>query len=136
MSGMNAYLQKALLDHLFLSGVPYEPPAAYYISLHTADPGDFGSLVGEVSTIGTGYARQSLSAKMGAADASSGVMVNTGVIDFGIATTAWGLINFIGINDAITGGNQIMRGSSAVPKLVSVGLPFKLFPGQLRLRFD
>jgi hypothetical protein len=125
------YLRKKVIDDL--TGVAaYAPPAALWLSLHTADPGDAGSFVNEVS--GGGYARVSLAGKMSAADSATGISVNTVAITLGPATTNWGTVNFIGLNDAATAGNMLVDASPTLPKTITVGVPFQIPPGNLRLR--
>lgn len=126
-----SFLRKKFVDSL-TGQAAYTPPAALWLSLHKADPGDAGSFANEVA--GGGYARVSLSGKMGAADPVSGISVNTVAINMGPATTDWGTVNFIGLNDAASGGNMLIDGAPTLPKTITVGVPFQIPPGNLRLR--
>jgi hypothetical protein len=135
MAGMTSYLQKALLD-AFLGITPYTMPAALYMSLHTADPGEAGSHLNEVSTSGTGYARQTIVAKMGATDSVTGISPNTSTLIAGPATADWGTVSFIGIEDASTAGNMCMLGAPTTAKTVTTGIPFQLAPSQLSIQFQ
>lgn len=135
MAGMTSFLQKSLLD-AFLNITPYTMPTALFLSLHTADPGEAGSHVSEVSTSGTGYARQPLFTKMGATDAISGISLNTLTLTFGPASVDWGTISFVGIEDASSLSNQCLNGAPSTAKTVTAGLPFKLTPSQLSIQFE
>lgn len=126
-----SYLRKKIVDSL--TGIAaYTPPAALWLSLHKADPGASGSFGDEVS--GGGYARVSLAGKMSAADPVTGISVNTVPITLGPATSDWGAVNFIGVNDAAVGGNMLVDGAPSLPKTITVGVPFQIPPGNLRLR--
>lgn len=135
MAGMTSYLQQKLLDAL-LGITPYSIPATLYLSLHTASPTDTGSHANEVSTSGTGYARLSLATKMGATDATTGVSLNTATLTIGPATADWGVISYIGIEDAASGGNMLMWGAPSTAKSVPSGDVFQLVPSQLSIQFD
>ena len=135
MAGMTSYLQKALLD-AFLNITPFTMPAALYMSLHTADPGETGSHLNEVSTSSTGYARQTLATKMGATDSVSGISLNTATITAGPATADWGTVSYIGIEDASSAGNQCINGAPTTAKTVTTGIPFQLVPSQLSIQFQ
>jgi hypothetical protein len=123
------YLQRKIVDDL-TSVASYSPPPLY-LSLHTADPGLAGSHANEVS--GGGYARQSLAGIMGAAD-STGVSVNTTVINFGPSTADWGTITHFGIEDALSSGNMLAPGVPATPRTITSGQPLQIPAGRLRLR--
>jgi hypothetical protein len=126
-----SYLRKKIVDSLTGIAV-YTPPATLWLSLHRADPGDAGSFANEVT--GGGYARVSLAGKMGAADPVTGISVNTAPITLGPATSDWGAVNFLGINDSAAAGNMLVAGAPSLPKTITVGVPFQIPPGNLRLR--
>ena len=108
MAAMTSYLQKKLLDHS-LGKAAYTMPVSVTLSLHTASPGESGSTVNEVSTIGSGYARITITSNMNVTDAVTGVSANSSVITFGPATTDWGTVSYIAINDTL--GNMLMYGA-------------------------
>lgn len=126
-----SYLRKKLADFLTGAGT-FTPPSTLYLSLHTADPGQSGSHANEVT--GGGYARQSLAGKMSVADAVTGIIVNTVAINFGPASSNWGTIAFIGLEDAAAAGTMLIPGVPATPKTINTGQPFQIVPGNLRLR--
>lgn len=135
MPGMTSFLQKSLLD-AFLGITPYVMPTALYMSLHTADPGEAGSHLNEVSTSGTGYARQSLVTKMGSTDAVTGISLNTLTLVAGPATADWGTVSYVGIEDASSAGNQCLNGAPTTAKTVTTGQSFQLVPSQLSIQFQ
>jgi hypothetical protein len=65
------------------------------LSLHTASPGESGSTANEVSTSGTGYARQTSLLW----SVSTGSVLNSGSILWGPATASWGTVSYVGIHD-------------------------------------
>lgn len=123
-----SYLGKKLVDHL-TGAASYSAPTLY-AALFLADPGIAGSLAQEVT--GSGYARQSLAGKMGAADSITGMSFNTSTIIFGPSMAAWGFITFVGICDALSGGNVLDRGPSSTPRLIGIGQPFQIAPQNLK----
>jgi hypothetical protein len=136
MAGMTSYLQKALLDDL-LGIASYSTPATVYLSLHTASPTDTGSHANEVGS-GKNYVRQSLASKMGAANSSSGISVNTATITFGVASADWGTITDVAMEDVSTlaGGNMLMWGAPTIATTVNSGASYVLSASQLAMRFD
>lgn len=130
-----SYLQKKILDHL-IGVTPYTAPAALYLSLHTADPTDAGSLVDEISTSGTGYVRQSLATKMGATDLTTGISLNTSTISFPTITADYGTVTYIGIADAISGGNLLVWGGISEPQNKITGESYQFTASQISLALD
>lgn len=125
------YGENRLNDHLFGNTV-YTPPTLS-LSLHTASPGAAGSHAAEVSTSGSAYARQSLTGLMGVS--SGGVSINLSAINFGPATSNWGSINYVAIEDE-TNGQMIWYGSASPPRTINDGLPFQIAAGQIRARLN
>ncbi|UPJ55400.1 hypothetical protein [Bradyrhizobium sp. 192] len=126
-----SYYRRKDLDNL--TGVAAYAAPTLYLSLHTADPGVAGSHANEIS--GGGYTRVSLAGVMGAADAD-GISVNTSVISVGPASTDWGTVAYLGIEDsAVVGaGNMLCPGAPTMPRTITTGQPFQIPVGQLRLR--
>lgn len=124
------YLRKKEIDHL--TGVATFSVPTLYLGMFTADPTELGSLANEVS--GSGYARQSLAGVMGAADLTSGISINTTVINFGPASANWGTTVYLALLDALTGGNMLWPGALNQPRTITTGQPFQIPIGALRLR--
>lgn len=125
------YLENAILDHI-LKGAAFTQPANIYIGLHTADPGETGSLAAEVS--GNGYARKLHNTW---AAASNGQKKNTGVVTFNTASGGnWGIITHISINDALTGGNMLYKGALTVSKTINDGDTLEFQDSQITVTED
>lgn len=124
-----SFLRKKLAD-LMTGNAAYVPPPMY-LALFSADPGDAGSLVAEIAD-GT-YARQSLAGKMGAADAVSGISVNTATISFPIGSVARNVVA-VAFVDGLTSGNVLQVGHPNTPRLYAAGEEVQFTPGQLRFR--
>jgi hypothetical protein len=128
-----SYLRHHLMDHLF-GVVTFTPPANRYLSLHSANPGEAGSHAFEITTVSSGYSRLDLNGLMTAPDPTTGLTVNNTTLIIGPALIPW-TVNFLGLEDASSGGNMLMPGIPTVPKLIAVGTPFMIPPGQLQIRF-
>ena len=102
MSDLCNYLEGKLVDHV-LRNTAYTPPSTVYVALLSADPGESGSTVNEIS--GASYARQSA-----AFDApSGGVSQNTYDIEFPQAQEDWDEVTHILLMDAASGGNPLFH---------------------------
>lgn len=89
-----------------------------YVSLHTADPGNTGA--SEISTTGTGYARQGPIAFASAGNNPT-VASNSAILTYPAATAAWGTIGWFGIWTAAGGGTFQGSGALTTPKAVNSG---------------
>lgn len=93
-----------LLAWLMTAGAATRP-TSWFIGLHTADPGEDGT-TGEVSTSGTGYARVSATF----ATPSGGSTATSNSQTFTDTGTDWGLIGWISIWTAVSGGSCLWKG--------------------------
>lgn len=111
------WAENATLDWL-LGGANPTRPTTRYLSLHTADPTEDGS-VGEISTSGTGYARQAIT--FGAA--SGGSAANTSTHDFTASGADWGEITHWAIwdDDGDPAGNCLYIGEATTPRTIDDG---------------
>lgn len=103
---------------------------ALYLGLFTATPNDAGGGT-EVSTSGTGYARQ-------AADldpAAGGARVNSSLIQFPTALAAWGTVSHWALFDADT-GDMVWFGAFDQADPVNTGNIFQVQPGALTVGLD
>ena len=97
-------------------------PANYYIGLLTATPNPDGTNTVEVSTVGTGYARQILpNNKTALTMSNNGQVSNVSDLNFPTATASWGSVTDVGIFDSLTGGNLLYFSHQAVPKAFDTG---------------
>lgn len=104
-----------------------------YMSLHTATPGPAGSYAGEVSSIGTGYARQSLAGKITAA--VGGFSTNNATIVFPTIAAVYGVVIEFGIGSALSGGTMGLYGFFDQSSLKAVGQAYQFPAGTLRFQF-
>ena len=125
MSDMCNYLENKIIDHV-LRNIAYASPGIVYVALLTADPGEAGDTLNEVS--GGGYIRQAVTC-----DAPiDGVTQNT-AIEFPPATTAWGTITHALIMDAETGGNPLLHKALTIAKTITTEDIVKIPLGNLTI---
>jgi len=123
MSEMSNFLENALINAT-LRATTYTSPATVYVSLWTSDPTDAGSGT-EVS--GGSYARTAVTF----AAPSNGVTTNSADVTFPTATASWGVVGWIGINDAATSGNLLYHSPLDTSKTIDSGDIFKISTGNL-----
>jgi hypothetical protein len=125
MAEMSNYLENALLNGT-LNATTYTAPTTVYVSLWTSNPNDDGSGT-EVS--GGSYARTAVS--FATASGTSGQVLNDAVVEFPTATASWGVVGWIGINDAASGGNLLYHTALDTAKTIDSGDIFKIATGNL-----
>lgn len=131
---MTAYLQKKLGDHA-LGIASWTMPAAVYLAIFSASPGESGSLASEIS--GGSYARVSLTSLMGAFDSVTGIAVNASAVTFAAPTAAWGLALYVAIVDASSAGNVLYYAPLANPRIFNNGDPaFTIPAGSLSVQIQ
>jgi len=123
MAEMSNFLENALINAT-LRATTYTSVATVYVSLWTSDPTDAGSGT-EVS--GGSYARTAVT--FGAP--SNGVTTNSADVTFPTATASWGVVGWIGINDAATAGNLLYHTALDTSKTIDSGDIFKISTGNL-----
>jgi hypothetical protein len=123
MAEMSNFLENALINAT-LRATTYTSVATVYVSLWTSDPTDAGSGT-EVS--GGSYARTAVT--FGAP--SNGVTTNSADVTFPTATASWGVVGWIGINDAATSGNLLYHTILDSSKTIDSGDIFKISTGNL-----
>lgn len=104
-----------------------------YMSLHTATPGSAGSYSGEVSSVITGYARQSLAGKITAA--SGGFVTNNATISFPTIAALYGVVIEFAVGSALSGGTMGLYGSFDQSSLKAIGQAYQFPAGTLRFQF-
>jgi hypothetical protein len=125
MADMSNYLENALLNGT-LNATTYTAPTTVYVSLWTSNPNDDGSGT-EVS--GGSYARVAVS--FATASGTSGEVLNDAAVEFAAATAGWGVVGWIGINDALSGGNLMYHTALDTSKTIDTGDIFKIAIGNL-----
>ena len=123
MAEMSNFLEDALINAT-LRNTTYTSVATVYVSLWTSDPTDAGSGT-EVS--GNSYARTAVT--FGAP--SNGASTNSADVTFPTATGSWGVVGWIGINDASTAGNLLYHTALDTSKTIDSGDIFKISTGNL-----
>lgn len=88
-------------------------PDSYYIGLSTTAPNVNGTNVTEPS--GSGYTRMELTSL---GEPASGVVTNTGAIDFPESTASWGTVTHFVIYDASAEGNLLQYGPLSTPRSI------------------
>tara|TARA_R110000803_G_C11902957_1_gene312322 strand:- start:99 stop:488 length:390 start_codon:yes stop_codon:yes gene_type:complete len=124
MAEMSNYLEIKLLN-LTLNGTSYAGMNNPFVSLHTTDPTDAGTPSTEKS--GGSYTRVAASF----ATASTGVVATDADVTFPTATTTLGIVAYIGLWDAVSGGNMLYHTALDTPKTLDVGDIFKIQSGNL-----
>ncbi len=124
------YLENKIIDHVLRNTAYTSPGTSVYVGLLTdATVQDDANAGTEVSTSGTGYARQQVT---GWDVPAAGATQNTAAINGWVAATAaWGNIRYIGIYDALTGGNLLFWGQLTDDKQVDLGDTFSIAAGAL-----
>jgi hypothetical protein len=123
MAEMSNFLENALINAT-LRATTYTSVATVYVSLWTSDPTDAGSGT-EVS--GGSYARTAVT--FGAP--SNGATTNSADVTFPTATGSWGVVGWIGINDALSSGNLLYHTALDTSKTIDSGDIFKISTGNL-----
>lgn len=98
------YLDNKVLNHV-LGIQAYTPASDLYLGLYNTDPESGGSEIAQPS-----YYRRSISFNV----TTDNLATNATDVDFTIAES-WGLINYVGVFDALTGGNLLLSAQTVAP---------------------
>jgi hypothetical protein len=124
----STYLANKVIDH-FIRGVTQTPPAAVYLSLHTADPGATGA--SELPAT-NGYGRVNVTGLLAAASAKA--TTNTVEVTLPEAvTSSWPAATHAYLWDASSGGNPLIGGALTASKTAGVGVAIRFPVGDLDL---
>jgi hypothetical protein len=123
MAEMSNYLENALINAT-LRNTSFTSPSVVYLGLYTSDPTDADT---GTEVTGGSYARQAIT--FGAP--SNGVSTNSAAIEFPQATGNWGTIGWVGIEDALSGGNLLYHTALDASKTISTGDIFRIAIGSL-----
>lgn len=115
---MTSYLRAKLGDHS-IGKAAFTMPTTVYAGLFTANPGDIGSQASEVT--GGSYARQAITAAMGAFGATTGIGTLVTDVFFPTPTANWGTLTYIAVLDALTVGNMLYYQAIPSPRIVLNG---------------
>ena len=137
MAGFTNYLEDKIINHVF-GTTTYSKPTNWYVGLLTATPTDSAAGT-EVS--GGSYARMVCAFTI----SGSGIAqaINTSAITFPTATADWGVVGWVGIYDALSGGNiaayqnlQQSDFSTSTTKTINDGDIFKFNISTIKLQLD
>lgn len=103
---------------------------SFWISLHTADPTDTGSVTNEATY--TGYARVQVDRGTGEWTVTDDTVVNDNVVAFPAGTGGSGTVTHFGIHTASSGaGNMILSGALNSSVVTGSGVTPEFAAGQL-----
>ncbi len=115
MSGLSDY-GEALVLNCLLRATNITAPVTVYIALFTSDPTDANITANEVSD--SGYARQSCA--FNAPHATEGYSANTSDVEFPAVVDGTITVGYVGIYDALTGGNLLYSQAVGSAKTLEV----------------
>lgn len=104
-------------------------PTAWYLALHSGDPGETGSA--NELTAG-GYARKVWTPVA----VSGGTTSNDAAIVFAAATENWSEITYVSVWDAVTAGNMLDYHTIAVPRTILNTGVLTFATGELDITYD
>jgi hypothetical protein len=126
MTALSDWAENALIAWLLDNAAAATRPTAWYVSLHTGSPGETGAS-NELS--GNGYARQEVT---GGFTISTNTATNGGLLTFGPNTSSnWGTVSHVGVWDAVSAGNCLVKGALTASKAATVGDSITIAAGEL-----
>ena len=128
MAEISNYLENALINGT-IRGTTYTAPASVYVGLYTTDPTDANTGT-EVS--GGSYARVVATF----AAPADGLSASNADITFPQATANWGIVGWVGILDASTGGNLLYHTVLDAAKTIETGDIFKIASTNLTVQLS
>jgi hypothetical protein len=128
MSAITNYLETEWMKYAFTNTAMGTRPTAWYVALHTADPGETGATA-EVS--GSSYARQSTTFTQ-----TVNEVENDAPISFPTVTGSPYTVTHVSVWDAVSGGNCLYKGALTVSKALAVGEAGNFAIGELILNID
>lgn len=96
---MADWAEQESMKYLFTAEVMGNRPEAWYVALHTADPGDAG---GSNEVVAAWYARKAVTFTRTLSSVS-----NTALISWSAVTGSQLTVTHVSIKDALSGGNNI-----------------------------
>lgn len=125
---LSDYLKNKLINHLLRNTI-YSTTSSRFLALYTTSPTDSKPGI-EVSTLGTGYARQNI-------DNAFNIFGNTATsnskISFSEATQDWGIIVAASIMDTNISGNILFWGNTNNQINVNIGEVYAINSGDLEI---
>lgn len=144
---LSNFAENKVIDSLF-RGQALGAPASWHMALFTDTCTDAGPGT-EVSTSGTAYSRQAVTASLAnfagtqaaasttASSGTGGTTSNNGLIQWSESTASWGTVQSVGFMDASTAGNRWVCINLSTPFAVSAaGVTVKFNAGALTFQID
>jgi hypothetical protein len=117
MSALTNYAEDLLLTWLFTASSATRP-SAWYVALHTGDPGETGASSEVVVGTDADYVRDSIT--FDDPVASSGQVLSDAAVSWTVDSASAGYtVTHISIWDADTVGNCLMKGALPVPRALA-----------------
>lgn len=120
-------LETRVLQWALTNGSPTRP-AAWYIGLFTAAPGETG---GGTEVTGGSYARVAATFTVTGDTAS-----NNAALDFPTATAGWGTITHVAVFDASSAGNMLVYAALTASKTIASGDILRIPSGDLDITLN
>ena len=140
MTAFTNNAENLLLNFLFrnTTNSPIAAPTAWYVALHTGDPGETGATAELPSA--NGYSRQQVTfaAPSGGSLSNAGTTSANAVdLTFTSSGSAWGTVSHVSVFDASTSGNALIKGALSAPvNMANAGDVLKITVGSLVLSVD
>ncbi len=116
------YAETEVLKYLLTTEVMGTRPTAWFVSLHTANPGDTGTDEVDINTAYTNYTRQTVTFDIPTeVDVGPSYTQNNNVITFPSLTGTGVNVTHFGIFDADVGGNLLYSGALDFSKNLTAG---------------
>ena len=129
MTAMSNYAESLVIRWL-LTAAAVTRPNAWFVALHTGDPGETGAAA-ELS--GNGYSRQAATFT----EDTNGLVDNDADITFGPNTTVnWGNVTHVSVWDAVSGGNCLYKGALSSAVTININDSLRMAAGTLDLSID
>jgi hypothetical protein len=128
MSALSDYSKNKIIRALFGNQTFTTIGDNIFVALFTAAANPAANLVTEVS--GENYRRRKIAAGFWN-KTLVGEAKNTINVDFGTANSAWGTIAYVGVYDALQGGNLLAYAALSVSRTVARGDPVMFLAGAL-----
>lgn len=112
------YFESQMLN--LMRGQSITAPNAVYLALFLSNPGDSGTEGTEISY--TGYARQPVTFSAPVASGNGLMIQNSSQISFAEATANAGTVTYIGLYDALSGGNLLLYGMLDTALVIQSGV--------------
>jgi hypothetical protein len=134
-SGFTTYQQQRILNRLF-GAVAYTEPATLYLGVSSTTINENGT--GATEPTGGAYSRISVSNNTSTwGNLSVGVgRQNLVPFEWASATAPWGTITYVGVYDALTGGNMLYYSELVVPKNIGADDVLRVAVNSIQIRLQ